>query len=114
MILQRPIRRLGGETVTATPEPQLDDNGDPIAGTAEPFDIVGCAIWPKGTSEDNFRAATTTEDMVMLAPVYETDLSAEMTIERRGATYRVDGRPAPHVHYDGAYAGTQVNLKRVP
>lgn len=111
-VLWRPIDKIAGETVTATPEPQRDDNGDPIAGTSTPFDIVGCAVWPKGTSEDNFRAATTTEDLVLLAPVYETDLAADMTITWRSQTYRVDGEPAPWVHLDGTYAGTQANLKR--
>lgn len=114
MTLWRPIDQLGGETITATPEPERDDNGDPIAGTAEPFDIEGCALWPKGTSEDSFRAATTTEDLVLLAPVYETDLAADMTIERRGVTYRLDGEPAAWLHLDGSYAGTQANLKRGP
>jgi hypothetical protein len=111
VILHRPMRRLGGETVTVTPEPERDDNGDPIEGTAEPFDIVGCAVWPKGTGEDNFRAATTTEDLVLVAPVYETDLAANVTVTRRGVVYRVDGRPAPWIGYDGRIDGTQANLK---
>lgn len=112
VVLWRPIEPIGAETVTAQSEPEEDANGDPIPGTSEPFDITGCAIWPKGTSEDNFRAATTTEDQVMLAPVYETDLAANMTITRRGQVYYVDGEPAAWVHMDGTYAGTQVNLRR--
>lgn len=111
MTLQRPIEPIGPETVTVTPEAQEDDNGDPIEGTAVPFDIDGCALWPKGTSEDGFRAATTTEDLVMLAPVFETDLAANMTVTRRGVTYRIEGKPAAWIHLDGEYAGTQANLK---
>lgn len=111
-VLWRPIDAIGGETVTATPELQRDANGDPIAGSVTPFDIVGCAVWPKGTSEESFRAAVTTEDLVMLAPVYDTDLSSTMTITYRGREYRIDGEPAPWTHLDGVYAGTQVNLKR--
>lgn len=112
MTLSRPeITPLGAEKITATPEPQLDPNGDPIPGTSDPFDIEGCALWPRGTSEDNFRSATTTEDLVLLAPVYETDLSAQMTITWRGRTYHAEGQPAPWIHLDGVYAGTQLNLE---
>lgn len=111
-VLWRPIDPIGGESVTVTPEPERDANGDPVGGSGTAFDIVGCALWPKGTSEENFRAATTTEDLVMLAPVYETDLSSTMTVTYRGRDYQADGKPAPWIHLDGVYAGTQVNLKR--
>lgn len=111
MILHRPMRRLGGETITVTPELARDDNGDPIAGSAEPFSIAGCALWPKGTGEDGFRAATTTEDLVLVAPVYETDLAADMTVTRRGVVYRIEGKPAAWVGMDGKIDGTQANLK---
>lgn len=93
-------------------EPERDGNGDPIPGTGESFDIEGCAAWPTGTSEDNFRAATTTEDLTMLAPVYETDLSEFMTVTRRGQKYTIEGKPAAWLNLDGSYAGTQVMLKR--
>lgn len=111
-VLWRPIDPIGAETVTAKAEPERDDNGDPIEGTGAEFDVLGCSVSPRNTSEDAFRAATTTEDMVLYAPVYETDLSAQMTITWRGRTYTIDGKPAPWVHLDGTYAGTQANLEK--
>lgn len=111
-VLWRPIDAIGAETVTATPEQARDENGDPIEGEVEPFDILGCSVSPRNSSEDNFRAATTTEDMVLYAPVYETDLLPTMTITWRGQTYTIDGKPAPWVHLDGTYAGTQANLEK--
>jgi len=112
VVLWRPIDPIGAEMVTATPELQTDENGDPIEGTATPFDVMGCSVSPRNTSEDNFRAATTTEDMVLFAPVYETDLSEQMTVTWREKTYRIDGEPAPWIALDGVYMGTQANLKR--
>jgi len=111
-VLWRPIDAIGSETVTATPEQARDENGDPIDGDVEAFDIVGCSVSPRHTSEDNFRGATTTEDMVLYAPVYESDLSSTMTITWRDQDYRIEGKPAPWVHLDGTYAGTQANLER--
>jgi hypothetical protein len=111
-VLWRPIEAIGSETVTAKAELEEDANGDPIEGIGAEFDVVGCSVSPRNSSEDNFRSATTTEDMVLLAPVYETDLSAQMTITWRGQTYTIEGEPAPWVHLDGEYAGTQANLKR--
>ena len=111
-VLWRPIDAIGAETVTATPEQARDENGDPIEGAVTAFDIMGCSVSPRNSSEDNFRSATTTEDMVLLAPVYETDLSSTMVITWRGQDYRIEGKPAPWVHLDGTYAGTQANLER--
>lgn len=110
--LARPIDAIGAETVVFTTEPEVDRNGDPIEGTATEYTVAGCAVWPAGTSEEAFRAATTTQDIVVAAPVYETDLSARMTVAWRGQTYTVDGEPVPWISLDGVYMGTQVNAER--
>lgn len=114
MTLWRPIEPIGSEVVTFQPEPERDDNGDPIEGTAVPFDVEGCAVWSSGTSEDNFRAATTTEGFTVAAPVYDTDLSSRMTVTWRGRTMLIDGEPVPWNALDDVYMGTQVNTKRGP
>jgi len=112
VVLWRPIEPIGEELVHVEVEPAVDENGDPIEGDATDFDVAGCSVSPRNTSEDNFRAATTTEDMVLFAPVYETDLSSTMKVTWRERTYKIEGEPAPWVALDGVYMGTQANLKR--
>lgn len=109
--LRRPLRRNGNETVTVKPVGQKDKFGDVIPGTDEPFEIEGCAVYPQGGSEETFRSSTVTENAVMLAPVYETDLTSGATVTWRSRTYHVQGPPAPLTFFNGQYAGTQVNLK---
>lgn len=110
--LVRPhVRRIGAQTVTVQETQELDAHGDPIGDPPEPFDIPGCAVYPAGASEENFRAATTTDDVILIAPVYEGDIKSSATIAWRGKTFSVEGNPMPWLYGSGEVAGIQINLK---
>jgi hypothetical protein len=112
-LIHRPfITPIGAETVIVVFPDSVDEFGDPVGSGAPGGRIEGCAVVPRSASEDSFRAATTTTDMLMIAPVYETDLDATHSVVWRGNTYEIQGTPVPWIHLSGEYAGTQVNLKR--
>lgn len=111
VVLVRPhIDPIGVEVIVVKGEQEYDPFGDPIGGTAEDISIPGCHIYPKGADEAAFRAATTTDDLICLAPVWETDVKSTAVIRWRGKDYHVDGNPMPWTYLDGEYAGTQINL----
>lgn len=103
---------LGSETVTVKPDLQYDPVGNPIQGTDDSYEIKGCAVYPIGTSEADYRSSTVTENLILLAPVEESTLDSGLAVVRRGRTYSIDGEPQPHVFLDGTLAGTQVTLRR--
>ncbi len=111
MTLARPLRRNGNEKVTVTPVGEKDAFGDVVPGSDEPFDIEGCAVYPQGGSEETFRSSTVTENAVLVAPVYETDITTGATVQWRSRTYHVQGPPGALMFFNGQYGGTQVNLK---
>lgn len=113
ILLVRPhIDPLGEMTVVIKGQQEVDWAGDPIPGTAEDTNVPGCHVYPKGADEASFRASTTTDDLVCLAPIFETDVKSTSVIVWRGKEYQVDGNPMPWLDLDGQYVATQINLTR--
>lgn len=108
------MKPIGSEKAMVATEPSLDQYGEVVPGTGDPVEIKGCAFWSAGTSEEAFRAATTTEDLVLAAPVAIDALAANMTVTRplTGRTYNIDGEPIPWLSLSGVLMGVQANLKR--
>lgn len=104
---------IGSETIVVELEPETDPFGDQIPGTGSTETIRWCSVAPRTSAEDENRAATVLDKLVLLAPCHESKIPSTATVTWRGQKYRVEGRALPWVHLDGEDAGCQANLERV-
>lgn len=112
------VEPIGPTTAVFIAPVETDPFGDPLPGAGAETEIPGCAFVPRSASEDSFRAATTSTEMMLLAPIYADDLddgdakAEHGTMRVDGQVYQIDGDPLPWRHLDGEHAGTQINLRR--
>lgn len=102
-----------GETVSVLHPPALDRYGDPVAGSATTVDYSGCAVWPSGSTEQNFGSSTVTDGIEVLLPPGAIVAPADRLVIG-GNTYQVQGRPfAWRSELTGTDAGVLVSAVRV-
>lgn len=106
------MSELGDQTITVVRPPKRGKNGDPLPGTGSEFDIEGCSVQPRQSTEATDLRDTVTTGLVVFAPgrpdILETD-----RIRYRGNLYAVDGEPAFWDELDGEPEHAEVQLKRV-
>lgn len=102
----------GNEVVHVKRPGEVDWQGDPVGDPAE-FDIPGCQVWPRTSTEDDEGGRKIIDGWNLYVPprsantIYATD-----TVTVRGDEFNVDGVPG---QYDlkGRDKGMIVVLKRV-
>lgn len=104
-----------GETVTVvrSGEPTEDDYGNSVPGPSTEFDVLGCAVAPRSSSEDLQARDQVIVGLNVWLPsgvvVYATD---QMRV--RGALYEIDGEPGTFsTPFTGSTGPVQVSLTRV-
>lgn len=102
-----------GETITVVHPRAKGKFGDPGPGTDTPVEIPDCAVWPRGSTEQNFAQSTVIEGVDVLAPPGAV-IHPEDRLIIGGETYQVDGRPfAWRSELTGTEAGVLVSATRV-
>lgn len=104
-----------GETITIlrAGAPTQDDYGNDVPGADVEFDVQGCAVWPRTSSEDVRARLQVLEGLNVLAP-YGTDVRPHDRIRVGGVLYDVDGDPGEwRSSLTGTRAGVQIELARV-
>lgn len=107
---------LGPHLLELLPPGEKDEWGDTVPGSADPVRVRGCALWPRGSAEEEGREVTVVTGMVALLPVADGVVTAKHRVRhvRSGLVYEVVGDPGAWYFDDDATApaGVQVALKR--
>jgi len=103
----------GHETLLVRVEQATDDFGDPIPPAPTPYEVAGCVVYPRTTSESDFRSDTVVEGLIALLPVKADTLHSTDQVSYRGRWYDIDGAIGQWTYLSGQNAGAQIQLKRV-
>jgi len=98
-------------TVTVVRPGVVDYLGDPSPGTE--FQLDGCVLAPRGSSEVNDFSQTVLEDVTLFCPA-GADVRASDLVRWNGRTYSVQGTPSVwESPFSDWTPGQQVALTRV-
>lgn len=104
-----------GKTVTilrAGP-PTRDAHGNKVPGADVPTQVVGCAVWPRSSSENTNGRDQVIIGLSVVMP-YGTDVTATDRIKVGDVIYDIDGEPGVHDSpLTGSRMGVEVALTRV-
>jgi len=103
-----------GETVTVVPGPPGSDQyGDPLPVTRVSFDIEGCGVAPRYSTEPTERGRQgVIVGLSIYAPIGSDILSTD-SLRVRGDVYAVEGEPADwRSPFSGWAPGMEIALKR--
>lgn len=103
---------LGGESIIRRRPGGFDGFGNPTASTVPDLPLSGCAVYPRGSTEDSGRSATVVVGYTLLIPDTTVDIVESDQVIWRGQVYEVEGEPGIWPYFDGTDAGLQVAMKR--
>lgn len=104
-----------GRTVTILRPgaPARDAHGNQIPGPDVPTQVDGCAVWPRGSTENTNSRDQVFVGLAVLMP-YGTDVRATDRVKVGDLIYEIDGEPGVHASpLTGSRMGVEVALARV-
>ena len=103
-------KKIGSRTITVVRKPKVDRLGTAPGGTPPEHDVVGCAILPR-TSHEEERGWVVVEGRMIIAP-FGADVLADDLVRVDGVTWEVDGAPGPYENKRGQGKATIFYLKK--
>jgi hypothetical protein len=109
---------IGPHTLTRLRDPETDDFGDPVGGTGGELDLVGCAVYPRGSStEEQGRSVAVVIGYTALVPEQVAGEAPDILPTDRlrwlGEDYTVEGEPGQWHHMSGGLGCVQVAMQRI-
>ena len=108
------MRHPHGQTVRAIPGPPgVDKYGDPLPITRVPFDVPGCAVAPRYSTEPTVRGRQGVIVGLTIYPPADSGFLYTDQVEVRGVLYDIEGDPAEWENpFTGDTPGDEIALKR--
>lgn len=82
----------GRETIRVIPSGGTDSNGDPLPDAPEPYDVQGCHVLPRYSTETE-NGQVIIDGKHVIAPATIKVPKADAQIEYGGLRYEIDGVP---------------------
>lgn len=105
------VKKIGSRTVTVIRKPKVDRLSSAPTGPAPEHDVVGCAITPRASHEEE-RGWVIVDGRMVIAP-YGADVLATDQVRIDGQTWDVDGEPGDYENKSGRGKATIFYLKKV-
>lgn len=103
-------KKIGTRTITVVRKPKVDRLSSTPAGSPPEHDIVGCAVLPR-TSHEEERGWVVVEGRMIIAP-HGANVLADDLVRVDGAVWEVDGAPGDYESRRGKPKATIFYLKR--
>ena len=104
-------KKIGSRTITVIRKPRVDRLSSAPTGAAPEHNVVGCAVLPR-TSHEEDRGWVVVEGRMVIAP-YGADVLASDQVSVDGVTWDVDGEPGDYEDKKARGKATIFYLKRL-
>lgn len=103
-------KKIGSRTITVIRKPKVDRLASAPVGVPPEHDVVGCAVLPR-TSHEEDRGWVVVEGRMVIAP-FDADVLADDLVRLDGEVWEVDGAPGDYENKRGKGKATIFYLKR--
>lgn len=104
-------KKIGSRTITVVRKTKVDRLSSTAPGAAPEHDVVGCAVLPR-TSHEEDKGWVVVEGRMIIAP-FGADVLATDLVRVDGETWEVDGAPGDYENLKGKGKATIFYLKKL-